>query len=117
LQETFRYVDNSSHHEKWWKGEPIWHTAALHGYKTAVCMWPGSNVVRDGRLPDYLIQYNHSVTPDEKVDMILSWLDLPVSQRPKFMAMYFAEVDEAGHMYGPDSAEVMPILSPHLLGQ
>ncbi|MFY9573742.1 MAG: nucleotide pyrophosphatase/phosphodiesterase family protein, partial [Blastocatellia bacterium] len=38
-------------------------------------------------------------------DTILSWLDLPLSERPTFLALYFSDVDDAGHDFSPESAE------------
>jgi predicted AlkP superfamily pyrophosphatase or phosphodiesterase len=42
---------------------------------------------------------------DARVDRILSWLDLPANQRPRFETLYFDIVDSAGHRHGPDAAE------------
>jgi predicted AlkP superfamily pyrophosphatase or phosphodiesterase len=42
----------------------------------------------------------------ERVDTVLSWLDLPAARRPTFFALYFSDVDTAGHDFGPDSEEV-----------
>lgn len=43
---------------------------------------------------------------DEKVDHALEWLDLPIEQRPQFIAIYEPRVDQAGHMYGPIANQV-----------
>jgi predicted AlkP superfamily pyrophosphatase or phosphodiesterase len=40
------------------------------------------------------------------VDQVLAWLDLPAGQRPRFLTLYFDQVDHAGHAHGPHSAEV-----------
>ena len=37
---------------------------------------------------------------------MLKWLDLPAAERPTFIALYFSDVDDAGHADGPDSEAV-----------
>ena len=37
-----------------------------------------------------------------RVDELLTWLDLPMQERPDFITLYFDEPDHAGHSYGPD---------------
>ena len=50
--------------------------------------------------------------PDsERVDTVLSWLDLPAGQRPTFISLYFSDVDTAGHDFSPNSREVADAIS------
>jgi predicted AlkP superfamily pyrophosphatase or phosphodiesterase len=44
--------------------------------------------------------------PTEKVQQILTWLDLPKRKKPDLITAYFPDVDMAGHTYGPNSPEV-----------
>ena len=37
---------------------------------------------------------------------VLAWLSLPEAERPSFVSLYFEEVDDAGHDFGPDSPEL-----------
>ncbi len=37
---------------------------------------------------------------------MLDWLALPTDSAPAFIAMYLADLDDAGHRYGPDSRQV-----------
>ncbi len=92
---------------RWWdEAEPIWVTADKQGLKTATMFWPGSEAEIHGYRPDYWLVYNGAFTPGERVDQVLAWLDLPASQRPDFMTLYFDRVDHAGHEYGPDTPQV-----------
>ncbi len=92
---------------RWWaEGTPIWETADRQGLKTATMFWPGSEAAIHGYRPDHWKPFDASVTPDQRVDQVLAWLDLPVGQRPTFLTLYFDAVDHAGHLYGPDSTEV-----------
>jgi len=92
---------------RWWAAaEPIWIAADRQGLRTATMFWPGSEADIRGQHPDYWKPYDGKVTPDQRVDQILAWLDLPVAKRPDFLTLYFDAVDHQGHSYGPDSNEV-----------
>jgi predicted AlkP superfamily pyrophosphatase or phosphodiesterase len=77
--------------------------------RSAVHMWPGSSSEIAGYRPTYWDPYNGEVTPAEKTERILQWLDLPTDDRPQFIGAYVPVVDTAGHNYGPDSSEVNDI--------
>lgn len=92
---------------RWWaEGTPIWETADRHGLKTGTLFWPGSEAAIHGYRPDYWKPFDAKVTPAQRVDQVLAWLDLPAGERPAFLTLYFDAVDHAGHVYGPDSAGV-----------
>jgi predicted AlkP superfamily pyrophosphatase or phosphodiesterase len=92
---------------RWWsEGTPLWETADAQGLRTATMFWPGSEADIHGRHPDYWKPYDGKVTPAQRVDTVLGWLDLPPAQRPRFLTLYFDAVDHAGHGYGPDSPQV-----------
>ncbi|WP_266181574.1 ectonucleotide pyrophosphatase/phosphodiesterase [Dyella humicola] len=92
---------------RWWdQATPIWETASEHGLKSAIMFWPGSEADIHGRHPDLWKPYDGNVTPDQRVDQVLAWLDLPAEQRPGFLTLYFDAVDHAGHTFGPDTPQV-----------
>lgn len=91
---------------RWWdQAEPIWVSADRQGVRTATMFWPGSEASIHGYRPDYWVPYEGDTTYDSRVDQVLHWLDLPPSQRPGFLTLYFEAVDTAGHYEGPDAAE------------
>ena len=90
----------------WWGGEPIWVTAERYGLPTAPFFWPGSEAPIHGTRPRYWERYDENLPGGARVDRILRWLDLPASERPRFLSLYFEDVDTAGHASGPDSEEV-----------
>ncbi len=104
----FVYKDHSAASDgRWWAGgTPIWETAEAHGLRTASMFWPGSEADIHGHHPDYWRPFDGKFPPEQRVDQVLSWLDLPYAQRPRFMTLYFDAVDHAGHEHGPDSPEV-----------
>jgi predicted AlkP superfamily pyrophosphatase or phosphodiesterase len=92
---------------RWWAaGVPLWETARLHGLRAATMFWPGSEASIRGHHPDEWMPFDATVTPDQRVDQVLAWLDLPAAQRPTFLTLYFDAVDHAGHLYGPDTPQV-----------
>jgi predicted AlkP superfamily pyrophosphatase or phosphodiesterase len=92
---------------RWWdQAEPIWVTAQKQGERTASMFWPGTQAEIHGVRPTYWQLFDSGVTPDARVDKVLEWLDLPPTQRPAFISLYFEHVDVAGHNYGPDSLQV-----------
>lgn len=103
---TFVYKDQVATEGRWWGGEPIWVTAGKQGQKTASMFWVGAAVPIKGMRPDHWEPFDAKVSPAERVDKILGWLDLPAEQRPTFSALYFDQVDHGGHEGGPDSPQV-----------
>jgi predicted AlkP superfamily pyrophosphatase or phosphodiesterase len=92
---------------RWWdQAEPVWVTAEKQQVRTAVMYWPGSEAAIHGVLPTNYRPFDAKVTANERVDVILGWLDLPVASRPRMLALYFDDVDTAGHGFGPASAQL-----------
>jgi predicted AlkP superfamily pyrophosphatase or phosphodiesterase len=90
----------------WWGGEPIWVTASRNGQIAAPMFWPGSEAPIGGDYPRYFMPYDVRMPGNDRVDQVLKWLDLPASERPTLLTLYFNEVDDAGHLNGPNSGEV-----------
>lgn len=99
----------------WWSAvPPIWVDAERAGIRTASLFWPGDDVAWGGRhraeWPEATIggirpqdwqQYDEAVTDLQRVNTILDWLRRPAAIRPRFLTLYFDEVDSAGHDFGP----------------
>ncbi len=99
----------------WWNtADPIWIDAEKAGIRTATLFWPGSNVAIGGHKekpgdwetiggarPEDWQQFNQSVTGEQRVNGILDWVRRPAAIRPKFLTLYFDDVDSAGHDFGP----------------
>lgn len=94
----------------WWGGEPLWIGVEKQGKQAATVFWPGSDVDIDGVRPEHWLPFNGKMTPDQRVDRLLDWFDLPPGQRPDFATLYFEQVDHAGHGHGPDSPQVAAAL-------
>lgn len=102
----------------WWNAaEPIWVTAEKAGIPTATMFWPGSNVawggvkapkwpyeIAGGTRPRDWQQFNEAVNDRQRVDSLIDWLRRPAAGRPRFLTLYFDEVDTAGHRFGTRDA-------------
>ncbi len=91
---------------RWWFGEPIWVTAEKQGQIAASYFFVGSETLIKGEQPTTWRTYNGRVPNDMRVDKVLSYLDLPQSERPTMISMYFSDTDDVGHEFGPDSEEL-----------
>ena len=89
----------------WYGGTPLWSLAEKQGTLSASMMWVGSASDAGGIRPTYYYHYHEKFSPDEKVEKVIDWLQLPENRRPHFISLYFQEVDGAGHRFGPDSPE------------
>lgn len=90
---------------RWWGGEPIWVTAQKQGQIAAAFFFPGTEAPISGVRPTFWKEYDGSIPNEERVDTILKWLDLPREKRPTLLTLYFSDVDDAGHNFGPDAEE------------
>lgn len=104
----------------WWNAaEPIWVTAERAGVRTATEFWPGANVGWGGTLdkahhnhvtgavrPEDWHEFNQEVTGAQRVDAVIDWLRRPSATRPRFVTLYFDQVDSAGHDVGPDDPRI-----------
>jgi predicted AlkP superfamily pyrophosphatase or phosphodiesterase len=89
----------------WYGGTPLWVLAEQQGMRSACLFWPGSEAAIDGVRPSFYLHYDDKLPNQERVTQVLDWLKLPADTRPHFITLYFADVDHAGHEYGPDSPQ------------
>ncbi len=87
-------------------GEPIWNTAEKQGIKAGTFFWVGSEADIEGMLPSYTKKYDHNFPFEQRIDSVISWLQLPDALRPHLILWYMHEPDSKGHKYGPDSEEM-----------
>ena len=104
----------------WWNAaEPIWVTAERAGIRTATEFWPGANVAwgstagadrhgitAGGSRPGDWHAFDANINDEARVDAVLDWMRRPEATRPRFVTLYFDQVDSAGHDEGPGGAGV-----------
>ncbi len=89
----------------WYGGTPLWSLAEKQGMLSASMMWVGSASDAGGERPTYYYHYHEKFSPNEKVEKVIDWLQMPKDRRPHFISLYFPEVDGAGHHFGPESQQ------------
>ncbi|PZO77724.1 MAG: alkaline phosphatase family protein [Sphingomonas hengshuiensis] len=102
----------------WWNtAKPIWIAAEQAGIRSATMFWPGSEVAWGGSgRPNHGVYaggahasdwqaFNQAITAGQRVDAVVDWLRRPVANRPRFITVYFDDVDTEGHAYGPDAPQ------------
>jgi predicted AlkP superfamily pyrophosphatase or phosphodiesterase len=92
----------------WWDAaEPIWVTAEKMGIRTATMFWPGSTAKIHGVLPSDWRPYDKTMPSDQRAATVIEWLRRPAATRPRFITLYFDEVDTIGHVFGPRAPETV----------
>jgi len=89
---------------RWWGGEPIWVGAEKADLRSGTWSWPGSEAEISGVRPSHWRVYDGHVPAQQRAMQVAAWLEDP-RQPVALAALYFDQVDKAGHDYGPQSAE------------
>ncbi|NOU47583.1 MAG: alkaline phosphatase family protein [Bacteroidales bacterium] len=88
---------------RFYGGEPIWVTAEKQQIKTASYFWVGSEAEIAGKRPSIWKKYDQKLPFNQRIDSVVTWLQLPENQRPGLIMLYFHEPDESGHHLGPEN--------------
>jgi predicted AlkP superfamily pyrophosphatase or phosphodiesterase len=106
-EQTYVYTQAKSNSDgSWYSGTPLWVLAEQQGMRSACLFWPGSEAEIQGKRPSYYLHFDDKLDDEKRVDQVVAWLKLSPELRPHFITLYYANVDHAGHLYGPDSDEV-----------
>lgn len=101
---TYKLSDRSTVTDgTFYKGTPLWVQANNAGMVTASYFFVGTEANIQGIHPTYYYNYDASVSNETRVDQVIDWLDLPAAERPHFISMYFSDMDNTGHRYGPNN--------------
>jgi predicted AlkP superfamily pyrophosphatase or phosphodiesterase len=87
----------------WYGGTPIWVQAEKEGMVSASFFFVGSEADIQGIRPTYWYSYDGGIPEMRRVQQALDWLRLPAQVRPHLITMYFSNMDDAGHSYGPNN--------------
>ncbi len=82
-------------------GEPIWNTARKQGITTAAFYWVGSEATIGGMQPHTWKPFSKEVTYPQRIDSVISWLQLPENERPQLIMLYFEDPDATTHNDDP----------------
>jgi len=87
----------------WYGGLPIWVHAEQQGLTAASYFFVGTEAPVQGIQPTYYYNYDAQVTNLTRVTKVFEWLELPEDLRPRLITLYFSDMDDVGHAYGPDN--------------
>ncbi len=87
----------------WYGGTPLWVLAEQNGMQAASYFFVGSEAAIQGVRPSYYYDYDGRVNNLTRVTKVFEWLQLPDSLRPRMITMYFSDMDDIGHRYGPSN--------------
>lgn len=89
----------------WYGGTPLWVLAEQNGIKAASYFFVGSEAAIQGVRPSYYYDYDGRVNNLTRISKAFEWLQMPDSIRPRMITMYFSDMDDIGHRYGPSNEE------------
>lgn len=89
----------------WYGGLPLWVNVEQNGMVAASYFFVGSEADIQGKRPSYYFRYEGTTPNETRVRQALDWLALPEAQRPHLITLYFSDMDDAGHRYGPSDDE------------
>ncbi|GAB6032078.1 Ectonucleotide pyrophosphatase/phosphodiesterase member 6 [Chamberlinius hualienensis] len=93
---------------QWWEmAEPIWITASEASVRTHVYVWPGCEIINKGRKPHFCMPYHHAFGAEEFREHVNNVIDKFKNDDADFGMVYFEDVDFNGHLFGPDSDNVL----------
>lgn len=91
---------------RWWRGEPIWVTAAKAGLRSGSLFWIGSEAPIHGVRPTFWRPFDPHLPFATRLDDLVRWLTLPEAERPALVTFYIEEANSVGHRFGPDAPEL-----------
>ena len=106
LDKVYRLGDGKKD-ARWLTAQPLWYINEMQGNKSAVYFWPESETAINNTMASYYYPYKHTTANKKRLEQMLAWLRLPESERPNFIAGYFASIDDAGHKYGENSPQLI----------
>lgn len=111
-QSWYDYKNRSTVEDgSWYLAEPIWVTAEKQGMVTAAYFFVGTEADVRGVRPTHWRKFNAETSGEQRVRQVLDWLAEPAAVRPHLITLYFEEVDDYAHWYGPGSPQSIASLS------
>jgi len=90
---------------RWYEGEPVWVTAERQGVRSVAFYFVGTEADIGGIRPTHWRLFDADVPGEARVNQVLDWLRAPAAERPRFVTLYFEDVDTQTHRHGIGSPE------------
>lgn len=91
----------------WYGGTPLWVLAEQNNMVSASYFFVGSEADVQGVRPRYYFDYDAKVSNLTRVTQVFKWLDLPEAERPRMITMYFSDMDDVAHAFGPNRDDML----------
>ena len=105
-EDWYQYKDRSTVQDgSWYLAEPVWVTAEKQGMVSAAYFFVGSEADVNGVRPTHWRAFDEADSGEKRVIQVLSWLAEPPATRPHVITLYFEDVDNNTHWYGPGSSQ------------
>jgi predicted AlkP superfamily pyrophosphatase or phosphodiesterase len=88
---------------KFYNGTPIWVLAEQSKMLAASYFFVGSEAAIQGVRPSYYHVYDGKIKNETRINQAVNWLQLPAKTRPHLITLYFSDLDDVGHKYGPNN--------------
>jgi predicted AlkP superfamily pyrophosphatase or phosphodiesterase len=89
----------------WYGGTPLWVLAEQNDIKAASYFFVGTEAPVQGIQPSYFYNYDGKISNLTRISKVFEWLQLPEEERPRLITLYFSDMDDVGHRYGPNNNE------------
>ncbi|WP_339753801.1 ectonucleotide pyrophosphatase/phosphodiesterase [Algoriphagus aquimarinus] len=89
----------------WYGGTPLWVLAEQNNMVAASYFFVGSEADIQGVRPSFYHPYDGKVSNMTRITEVFKWLELPEAERPRLITLYFSDMDDTGHRYGPTNDE------------
>ena len=102
-------IKNQAKDALWWdNAEPIWVTNQKHGFQSGVFQYPGMEIPIRGHKPTFhLPKYDGALPNNDVIDLVIP---LFANNSINLGVLYFATVEHAGHIHGPESPDMIPAI-------
>lgn len=87
----------------WYGGTPLWVLAEQNGLIAASYFFVGTEAPVQGIHPSYYYNYDGGVSNLTRISKVFEWLELPEDERPRLITLYFSDMDDVGHGFGPNN--------------
>lgn len=87
----------------WYGGTPLWVLAEQNNMIAASYFFVGSEADVQGVRPSYYYDYDGRVSNLTRVTEVFKWLEMPEEKRPRLITLYFSDMDDIGHRFGPNN--------------
>lgn len=84
-------------------GSPIWVQADKASMVSASYFFVGSEADVQGIRPTYYHRYDGKIKNEARIAQALQWLSIKKKNRPHMITMYFSDMDDVGHDFGPNN--------------